>query len=311
MTVTCRKEKCSSDVKPTLDDFINSGWEDAFQGDEVNSLSVISNTLAKKGQIAAEEGRSSQSKVLQLLADACSMMLQPMSMNEPFKPFFRSQTARSAIPNDFSEQDIDYFIMILPSINKPNLKARLSDLIWLKKRDRVNLALEAIDSYVMIPITQDSFTGDGGRCWLRAVYLARMLKDKAGARLENIMENILEALRNSSESDGFLAKWLADMLQEAAFGASYETEIAEKLVAIAEAFKSQKEFYRSREYYESASHWFSKIEKEQACFQAIASKAGAWCDEATSKETACYFNGFDKFIFQPCDIFRFWYMRML
>ena len=55
---------------------------------------------------AMDEGRQSHGKVLWLLADACSPMLSPKSMNEPFKPFMVMSGRRSVIPEDLAEADI-------------------------------------------------------------------------------------------------------------------------------------------------------------------------------------------------------------
>ena len=82
--MACKTERFSPDIQMTLEDFINSEWEEAFQGNAVQHLAAVADRLAKKGQKALEEGRTSQSKALWLIADACSMMLQPSSFNEPF-----------------------------------------------------------------------------------------------------------------------------------------------------------------------------------------------------------------------------------
>lgn len=156
-----RIERFSSDIQMKLEDFINSGWEDAFQGDAAQHLAAVADRLAKKGQKALEEGKTSQSKALWLVADACSMMLQPSSFNEPFKPYFISRSGRSSVPDDFSEQDLGFFSIILPSISNHELKGRLSDLIWLKNRSKIDLALDAIDSYTKSPISLASFLETG------------------------------------------------------------------------------------------------------------------------------------------------------
>lgn len=134
-----RIERFPQDIKITLDDFIHSKWEEAFQSDP--HLAIAADALAKKGQKAMEEGDIAQSKVFWLLADACSMMLQPSSFNEPFRPYIISRTGRSTALDDFSEQDLAFFTLILPSIHNPALKARLSDLVWLKNRSKIHLAL--------------------------------------------------------------------------------------------------------------------------------------------------------------------------
>lgn len=302
--MACKTERFSSDIQTTLEDFTTSGWEEAFTGPHSQRLAIAADALAKKGQKALEEGNASQSKALWLLADACSMMLQPSSLNEPYKPYIISRSGRSATPDDFSDADLNFFLMILPSIDKPGVKARLSDLIWLKKRCRVELALNAIDSYIESPITLESFSGEGGHSWIRAIQLARVLRHVAGDRMKNIKDQLLEAFRNAAEDDGFLAKWIADLLKGFGLGAGYEHEIAEKLVSLAEAFKLQSDFYRVREYYESSSYWFGKAEKEVESFKSIACQAETWHTEAALKEAASDFIGSSNALEKAIQVYR-------
>lgn len=289
--MTSNTERFLSDIQITIEDFKNSGWEEAFQGNGVKCPASISEILAKKGQKAAEENKMSQSKVLWLLADICSMMLQPSSVNEPLKPYFTSRTERSAVTNDFSEEDIDYFLLILPAIAEPWLKARISDLSWLRRRSRIDLALVAIDSYLTAPITLESFVGDGGCCWIRAIQLTRILKHATGERMKDIHNRILEALRHATEKDGFLARWLSDLLKGYGLGVSFENEIAEKLISLAEVFKEQSDFHRAREYYEPASYWFAEADKEHESFRAIAYQAEVWNVEAEMYELSGNYQG--------------------
>lgn len=289
------KDRFPPGIEIAYKDFESSGWEEAFQGNGTNGLSYASEILANMGQKASEEGRQAHSKVLWLLADVCSMMLNPSSLNEPFKPYFRSRTNRSAATDDFSEQDLDYFYLILPGATNPCLKARLSDLIWLRRRHLgKDLALTAIDSYLMVPLSTESFVHDsgyGGWCWVRAIQLTRMLGHAAGGRMKNIQDQIVQAIRNATDKDRFLAKWLADLLKEHKLGIGHENEIAEKLISLAGAFKLQNDFYPTREYYETSSHWYKKINNEEKAMKAIASLAEAWHNEANLKEISKDFIG--------------------
>jgi tetratricopeptide (TPR) repeat protein len=285
------KDRFSPDIEITYKDFESSGWEKAFQGNGMNVSSCVSETLAKMGQKAGEDGQTAQSKVLWLLADVCSMMLNPSSFNEPFKPYFRSRTNRSAITDDFTEKDIDYFHLILPAATHPWLKARLSDLIWLRQRSKTDLALSAIDSYLMIPISLESFEGDGGSCWIRAIQLTRILKHVTGKRIKDIQNRILESIRHATEKDGFLARWLSDLLKGFGLGTSFENEIAEKLVSLADVFKAQSDFHRAREYYEPSIYWFDKAGKEHESFKSIVCQAEVWNAEEEMHELSGNFHG--------------------
>lgn len=77
----------------SLEDFESSDWQEAFEGKKNSAF--ISSALQKLTMKAIDEGKVAQSKVLQILANVCSMTLQPMSVNEPFKPYQITRTGRS------------------------------------------------------------------------------------------------------------------------------------------------------------------------------------------------------------------------
>ena len=60
------------------------------------SLSELARKTVESGDIAA-------GKVLWVLADACSMVLNPASKNEPFRAMFSMVNGRSALPDDFED----------------------------------------------------------------------------------------------------------------------------------------------------------------------------------------------------------------
>ena len=76
-------------------------------------------SLSSAARQAIEEGKTAEGKILWLLADACSMMLQPASLNEPFKPFLVIDGRRSALPEDFQESDVVLFSQIVEEIDDP------------------------------------------------------------------------------------------------------------------------------------------------------------------------------------------------
>jgi hypothetical protein len=90
------------------------------------------------------------------------MMLSPKSINEPFKPFMVMEGKRSVIPDDMSDSDIVFFSQIVDEVDDLWLKARLSDLVWLKQKPRdVRFALLAIDAYRSIPLDTDTWVRGG------------------------------------------------------------------------------------------------------------------------------------------------------
>src|SRR5688572_18676049 len=177
-------ERYPADLVLTHQDFLECGWKEVLKSSPREGYSSMWQAFSSAARKAMEEGRQSKGKALWLLADACSMMLSPKSINEPFKPFMVMEGRRSVIPDDLAEADISFFAEIVDEIDDPWLKARLADLVWLKGKPRdVQFALTAIDSYRAIPLTTETWVRGAHECWERAISLALMLKAGAGDRL--------------------------------------------------------------------------------------------------------------------------------
>ncbi|MFZ7126638.1 MAG: DUF7380 domain-containing protein [Desulfobacterales bacterium] len=122
------------DLQISAEDFMACGWKDILSSASREGYTSMWQAFSSGARTAMEENRQAHGKVLWLLADACSMMLSPNSTNEPFRPMMVMEGRRSAIPDDLSDDDILFFSEIVDQIDDIWLKARLADLVWLKKR---------------------------------------------------------------------------------------------------------------------------------------------------------------------------------
>lgn len=187
----------SKELVPTVKDFAECDWKEALaeanrEGDRQGYI-LRQLAFSNAAKQAIDEDRRLQGKVLTLLSDVCSMMLSPDSDNEPFKPYldFRHSGGEcSMIPDDLSETDLSLFAEIVGTIDDPWLKARLADLVWLRKHPReVRFALDAVDAYRSIQLDGKILRHDVRRCWERAIRLARMLGKGADDRLKEMERN--------------------------------------------------------------------------------------------------------------------------
>ncbi len=233
---------------------------------------------------AMDEGAEVRGKVLWLLADACSMMLSPSSQNEPFKPFTVMGGQRSVIPDDLNEADIEFFANIVDAIDDIWLKARLADLIWLKKAPRdASFALRAIDAYRSMPLDTNTWIHGGRDCWPRAINLARMLKAGAGDRLVKMENLIVVAFNAATQADGFLGLWLADLLKANGLGKMHRADVAKKLNALAHRFDSEGDLHRAREYFSAAADWYEAIPDAAKAASMSVLVAEGWVKEAIAQ----------------------------
>ena len=277
-------ERYPADLTVTEQDFLTCGWQAALDNTTRDGYVSMWQSFTTAAKQAMEEGRNSDGKIFWLLADACSMMLSPKSANEPFKPFFVIDGQRGTIPDDFSEADIIFFTQIVDVIDDPWLKARLSDIIWLKQRKRdIRFACMAIDSYSTIPLNAETWIHDSLECWERAIMLARSLNTGAGNRLNEIEANIIDKFNATTEQDGFFTLHLVDMLEANHLGGDNTLAIAQKLELTASAFKSKGNLHAARDYYTASGKWFKSANNDDKWVEMIVSVAECFVEEAEGR----------------------------
>ena len=277
-------ERYPADLPITVQDFQDCGWEDLLAKSSREGYPSMWQALSAAARQAIDAGRQTQGKVLWLLADACSMMLQPESVNEPFKPFMVIQGRRSAIPDDLSVADVEFFAQVVPGLDDPWLKARLADLVWLNRvKHDVQFALMAIDAYRRIPLDTETWVRGGHQCWERAIRLAFMLRRGAGNRIAEIETAIFNAFNKATMQDGYLALWLAELMDKNGLSYSEHAVVARKLETLAGEFESAGDVDRARAFFGLAASWFKKGEDEAKAASITVSEAECWVKEAVAR----------------------------
>jgi hypothetical protein len=277
-------QRYAIDLIVTAQDFVECDWKSSLAEIEREGYSAMWQAFSSAARKASEDNQPSHGKALWLLADACSMMLSPKSLNEPFKPFMVMQGRRSVIPDDLSESDISFYAETVDAIDDVWLKARVADLVWLKQHPRnVRFALVAIDAYRLIPLDAETWVRGGHECWERAISLARMLKAGAGTRLAEMEAAILDAFNTATKDGGFLGLWLADLLDANGLGRAHSSVIAQKLNALAVEFEEAGDLHRSREFFDAASRWFDRSGDEAKSAEMTVAVAEGWVKEAIAR----------------------------
>ena len=274
-TAICKDDFDKDDCQRILED---------ASGEEYSTMYDAFSGAARK---AIDEGKTKEGKIYWLLSDACSMMLNPESRNEPFKPFAVLTNRRSAILDDFTEEDIELFSEIINNVSSTKLKARLADIVWVKAQKKdVQNALTAIDSYRKIPLNTETWVRDGRECWYRAVSLAAMLKAGAGTRIHEMEQEIVQAFDSALDSGGYLALWLADLMSSFGMGKSKKKSIPKKLESLAKEFDEKCDLDRSRDYFKASSEWYDLLSDKKKSIEMTISLAESYVRDAISR-TAC------------------------
>ncbi|MHB1098237.1 MAG: DUF4209 domain-containing protein [Burkholderiales bacterium] len=277
-------ERYPEQTTATIESLRNSGWREALTADDRKGYPSMWQSLSSAARTAVEKGLLSEGKGLWLLADACSMMLNPSSHNEPFKPFMVMNGRRSSLPSDFQPQDVDLFAAFAEEVDDPWLQARLADLVWLLIEPRSpKYALLAIDAYRQLPLDAETWIQGSRECWHRAISLALMLKAGAGDRLKEIEASLVPAFENATTEDGYLALWLSDLLVDHRLGSNHRLAIVTKLEVMARDFDVNCDLHRARDYFDAASKWFKLTGNTAKAAEMTACLAEGWVKEAIGR----------------------------
>ena len=122
-------------TSPTLSDFENCAWEEAVETAEIRECSAYWESSGAKAKEAQEAGNEQAQKVFTLLNAATSLCLkEPNNATSPFCPKFTSPKGRTADVGDFMDEHLAVFSQLIPTIEDPELRARIADIVWVRKR---------------------------------------------------------------------------------------------------------------------------------------------------------------------------------
>jgi hypothetical protein len=250
------------------------------------TYSSMGQALAAAATRAMEDGRTSDGKVLWLLADACSMMLEPASPSQPFRPYAVFGNRRSAIPEDFTTGDVAFFAAAVAEIDDMRLRARLADLSWLLLKPRSPaFALTAVDAYRAIPLTKEHWIPDGRKCWARAISLSRMLGEGAEDRMNAMQDALLDAFNGAASDDGYFALQVSELLAENHLARQQGPSVAAALETVAARADQDRQFDRARSHFEAARKWFEAARDDRKAAEMAVGVAEAWAKEAVARIT--------------------------
>lgn len=276
-------------IEVGLEDFHHSDWNSAIASSQQGGYHALWQALSAVADAAIAAGKPAEGKVLTLLGTACSMMLNPRSTNEPFKPVMTFGNSRTALPDDFEEADIEFFSLIVEDVPDPWLQARLADLLWLLERPKQpRYALLAIDAYRRIPLDAGTWRHGGQECWQRAITLARMLRAGAGERMNLIETQIVATFEAVSTDQGIFALWLADLLSENGLARSEATDVAGKLEMLAQICDAKSDTYCARALFLASARWFGYADDAAKSAEMTAGAAETWVKEAATRQASAH-----------------------
>jgi len=254
---------------------------DTASNQRLHSFWLEFSNSAKK---AIENGEIKKGKILWLLADACSMSLQPESTNNPFVPIIGGCSSTAHI-DLFGSSDIMFLQSIIPLIESFRLKARIADIVWLLQKPRnVDNALSAIDAYFSHSLDSENWAGESADSWERGLRLSILLRTAAESRLNEAKQEILKNFEKSTLGDKFFTLKLAELLVLTSLNEEQKERIAEKLTGIADESEAAGNYHLAREFNEFVFRLLTRDEEEEK-WKIRAKIAELWAKEAEAAET--------------------------
>lgn len=268
----------------TRDLFLECEWSCNILPDKRHSYISIMTSLQNHSKKILDQGKVEHSRALDVLARAASMMLDASSINEPLKAYFQDFQAgkRTALPEDFTEEELSFFEEIIDDVNEPWLRARLADMLWLLKKPRSPAyARSAIDSYIDHHIDEETWNLGSKGCWERAARLCMQIKDLD--RLDTIKYKLFSAFSSEYPGAKFMQLWIADLLDRLKIDNDFKEEISSSLGLKADALKEECDFNSARDYYALASKKYKQCSDTNKWLQSLVAIAECYELEAKSR----------------------------
>lgn len=264
------------EANPTIEDFEKVDWESVINSSpskECRSYCDLYRQLTDRAEPA-----SSQQHVYAFLTFICGLTLNPDSTDKPFNgyPFLERKLQLEASQNDV-------LLGILPTIQDPELRARVADLLWVQKYGDYQVALMAVSAYlesasnledpVHWPISE--------RRIRRALQIALPLGKNNKAYLKAIqhIEAILD--KNRALNPSFLHVRLMQYLLDCRDGDAVKySKWAENAASYTDAQTGETNWHRSRAFWEIAASWLSLSKDDENSRRASINAAETHIKEA-------------------------------
>jgi len=225
----------------------------------------------KAAKAAEENDRESDARVYRSMAVVCSFHPNFDNKAEPFGPMIRWEGKRSAIPDDLTDLDFDAVNILSTKTSSPLLRARLYDLLWIRRRDHI-AAQQAGAEYVTAAVpslTKEEWV-DAAELFQRALQLGHTLGrenelwKKAEAATVGALESPL------AETEPYYASKMLGVLFE--MGAGDPPELARVAHECALQAEQESDPRRTRTYYDhEAEFWAVAKDSEREATARLAS----------------------------------------
>lgn len=214
--------------------------------------------LNERLQQLQESGEPEDFALVRLVFITVSFVLEAEDPKTPFHPLgIFKNGARTLLPEDFSDSHFDALAAIREVITNHELKARISDVLWQRKRRNVTDAHVAIDEYLECAAAPGLQWHDRMQRMARASKLAISIIGGAPEVFKKVDDAILHDLRASDAS--YYRQRLLEMLTSMKRTEDERGEFAGLAMDGGRQAMDEGDPLRAHAFYVTASRWFERL----------------------------------------------------
>lgn len=218
-----------------------------------------------------------------LLEQVFGFHFRPSNASEPFAPQMRAGDKRSMIPEDLSDSELDALAGSLGEIDDPEYRARICDVLWLRRRDP-NAARMAVDAYLASGsrLEDPEHWVSSMERYQRAARLARQIEPKGELPKKVLAHLEARVFHYDGRDPLYFSLKALEILEEFAFGDF--ARLAEIAGRVAAHSRANGNFDKARSYNDIQARLLKRAKQPELAEVARVASAECFFEEAEARE---------------------------
>lgn len=174
-------------------------WETPISNSSSNSLEEISEQFERR--LKSGDCTSLEKKVIEVINEICNVDFRPDDWENPFPPSIILGERRSWTPTDLTGDQEEILFEIAPLMSNVELKARMYDIAWTYcDRSNTTFRETAIETYLTLPIDEESWRLRTQLAWQRVIEIARRSGNSGCRYIHQVSGNLLSLIDTTNPS---------------------------------------------------------------------------------------------------------------
>ena len=174
-------------------------WETPINNSSSNSLEELSEQFERR--LKSGDCTLLEKKVIEVINEICNVDFKPDDWENPFPPSIILGERRSWTPTDLTRDQEEILLKIAPIMSNVELKARMNDIAWTYcDRSNTTFRETAIETYLSLPIDEESWHLRTQLAWQRVIEIARRSGNSGYRYIHRVCDNLLSLIDTASPS---------------------------------------------------------------------------------------------------------------